>query len=235
MAEDLPDAPWAKKEELPDAPWTKETDPGFMAGAGRAARGLATGVESTIDRIGGSLPWSHDPKLTKEVLAKRLPPKDEVESGARIIGEALPAFAIPGFSPASAAYSGIPLATRGLQSLAAGALTGGIGGAMLPEGNTGKNIATGAATGMLGGAVGTAYNALPWSVRNLINITAAGYAADSLRHLGINQWWIHAPVFWGLYKKRLADLVAEWSNRLASGVGASAAQGRRLYQGDQEK
>lgn len=209
-----------------------QPDPGYLPAAGRAARGLATGVESTIDRIGGSLPWSYDPKLTKKVLAERPPPADRLESGARSVGEVLPTFAVPGFSPARAAYSGIPLVSRGLQTLAAGALTGGLGGAMLPEGNPGKNIATGAATGMATGALGTAYNALPWNVRNLINITAAGYAANSLRHLGIDQWWIHAPVFWGLYRQRLADLVAEWSNRLGAGAGASAAQGRRLYQGE---
>lgn len=233
MAEELPDAPWAKKEELEDAPWTKEEpDPGYLPAAGRALRGLGTGIESTVDRIGGNLPWSYDPKLTKKVLAERPPPTDEIESGFKTVGEVVPAFAVPGFSPATAAYSGIPLLSRGLQALAGGALTGGIGGAMLPEGNTGKNIATGAATGIATGALGTAYNALPWGVKNFINITAAGYAANSLKHLGIDQWWIHAPVFWTLYRKRFADLVAEWSNKLASGVGASAAQGRHVYQED---
>lgn len=252
MAEDLPDAPWAKKEELPDAPWA--TDPGFWAGAGRAARGVATGVESTVDELGSRIPGfigPHDPELVKKTLKEREAPKDFPEKAGSAIGEVLPTFALPGFGLDALAVRGLRLArglrgaqltqfpkTKGLASalerIAGSTIEGGArgaaGGALIPGDDTAENAAIGAGIGIAGQGAGTiaqsAMIALPPKIKNTLSAIAAMAAANKV---GIPWWtafmhpnWQQGSIFQQLYNANLADLAAKYF-RKATNVNPAVA------------
>lgn len=237
--DDLPDAPWAQPDNLPDAPWAKDEsapDPGFLAGAGRAARGFATGVETTVDKLAEHLPFSHDPKLTEETLAKRPKPTDPIEKGTNFLGEIAPSFAIPTTGLGGVAAQALgrwPTVARITGQAAEGGVQGGLGGMMLPEGDRARNTDTGTAAGMAarGGtaALDVAWNAIPPAYRHAANAIAAGFATKAMEHMGMpNDWLVRAPVFFTLWKASLLDLANKWGGQIgrqSSPIGATVAKG----------
>ena len=236
--DDLPDAPWAQQDNLPDAPWAKEEsafDPGFLAGAGRAARGFATGVETTVDSLAKHLPFS-DPKLIEETLAKRPKPTDPVEKAANVAGEIAPSFAIPTTGLGGVATQALgrwPTIARIAGATAEGGVQGGLGGMMLPEGDRASNTDIGTAAGMAarGGtaALDVAWNAIRPAYRHAANAIAAGFATKAMEHMGMpNDWLVRAPVFFTLWRASLLDLANKWAGRAgkqAGPIGATAAEG----------
>lgn len=238
MAEELPDAPWAKKEELPDAPWTKETDPGWLPAIGRSARGVATGVESTVEGIGSHLPAflqgaNINPerrKLNEQMLAARPPPKDMIESGGNVVGEVLPSFMIPPLGLEGVAATALPNAPRiasFLGKAAEGMVRGGLGGAMLPEGDRAKNTVAGITAG--GGAqiAGAAWDAIPRQWRYPLNAIVSGAVTKALESAGILPSSWQFPVFFGLLHSRLTDLAAQVASKVnPAAYGAATARAR---------
>lgn len=216
-------------------------DPGGLAALGRFGRGAMTGVESTVAGIGQSLPWflqGPNQDLARKVLADRPPPKDRIESAGQIVGETLPAFAIPelGFEGLAARY--LPNAPRIAQFLgktAEGVTGGAVGGAMLPEGRELKNTTTGAEAGGAMGAAAGAYMALPPGLRRLANAAAAAGAAETVAQMGLPRWYIGAPIYWEIYHQRLLDLATQWLAKKGAGVGAVGATGIRLKEGQEKQ
>lgn len=245
------------KLERPDP--TEPPDPGFLPGVGRAARGVATGVESVVGGIGTRLPGflqgGNNPKEIEAALASRPKPKDWIESAGEFGGEVLPTLAIPElglgklagqalragqayFMPSSMlAARSIPVAERAIE----GATQGAIGGAMMPGDNSGKNAAIGAVGGAAvrggGEALNAAWTAIPPNARHLANAIAAGAAVKGMEHMGMpNDWLVRAPVFFALWRASLLDLANKWGTRASRANPATlGATGVKLKQGFEEQ
>lgn len=223
---------------IDDQPTTSEIEPGSMAATGRLARGIMTGVESTVAGVGQSLPQflqGPNQDLAKKVLAGRPPPKDRIESLGGTIGEVLPAFAIPSLGlegTAARALPNFPRISQFLGKTAEGAISGSAGGAMMPEGEKLKNTGVGAAAGATYGAAAGAYMALPPGLRRIANAAAGAAAAEGVKSLGITDWYMAAPIYWEIYHQRLLDLATQWLARKSAGVGAV---GVKLKEGQEKQ
>lgn len=223
---------------IDDQPTTSEIEPGSMAATGRLARGVMTGVESTIAGVGQSLPkflQGPNPNLARETLAKIPPPQDRIESWGKTAGEVLPAFAIPsvGMEGAMArALPNFPRISQFLGKTAEGAISGAAGGAMMPEGEKLKNTGVGAAAGATYGAAAGAYMALPPGLRRIANAAAGAAAAEGVKALGFTDWYMAAPIYWEIYHQRLLDLATQWLSKKGAGVGAV---GVKLKEGQEKQ
>lgn len=228
---------------------TTPPDPGWLPAAGRAARGVATGVESAADYTasGFHLPFlgPHDPELTRKALEEsETPSLDPVENFTHGVGEVGSTFLVPGLGADAATIRALRFARglRGpqltqfarqkgfksaLERLAGGAAEGGargaIGGAMVPDEETGTDAAIGGGLGAAVRGAGdishSAVMALPPKVKNTIGAVAAMATANKL---GMPWWvafmhpgsWQQGSVFEQLYNANLADLAAKYFRSL---------------------
>lgn len=251
--------PWEKYQDQENGPWTKyqkkpqgrpeptePPDPGFLAGTGRALRGVASGVESTVDEIGMRLPsflqGANKPEEVRKELNKRPKPKG-VEAGGEFVGEILPTLAVPELGAGRAAgvlMSRAPRTAQVLGSALEGGVRGGIGGAMMPGGDTTENMDVGTAAGAgvrgLGTAAQIGIGALPLKLKNTLSAIAAVAAANKM---GMPWWaafmhpdWGQKSLFGQLYNSNLADLAAKYfrgTTRLnpatVGGIAAEVDQG----------
>jgi hypothetical protein len=174
--------------------------------------GFESGVEETINKTASYLPWSKASKGIPEIP----PAQDTAESFGRFAGNIAPTFAVPGFGIAGGVARAVPGALGRLAGTALqGGVQGAVGGALQP-GDSGSNIKSGAEAGAgTAGALGateTALNALPPRYRWIANMAASSAATAAISHLGIPSW-MHLPMWWGLYRARLADLAQQWAGR----------------------
>lgn len=237
-------------------------DPGFWPAAGRAARGFTTGVESTVDYMGSGLPGflgPHDPELAKKTRESIPEPKGNLEGFTHALGEMAPTLAVPELGADAAVIRGLRFARglRGpqltqfarqkgfasaLERLAGGAAEGGaqgaIGGAMVPDKETGEDAAIGGGAGAAVRGAGDIFHssvmALPPKVRNTLGAVAAMATANKL---GLPWWvalmhpgsWQQGTVFQQLRDANLADLAAKYFRNITrrpkpSFVGASGVK-----------
>lgn len=218
----MADDPWARfnPEKPPsDDEWAKfnppsSPDPGWMPAIGRTARGMATGVESTVDYMGAGLPGflgPHDPELARKTREGIPEPKDAFESFGHGLGEMIPTLAVPELGADAAAIRALRFArglrgpqltqfarqkgfTSALERLAGGATEGGargaIGGTMVPDEETGTDAAIGGGAGAavrgMGDIAQSSVMALPPKVKNTIGAVAAMATANKL---GM-PWWV---------------------------------------------
>lgn len=271
MAEFDPDTFIKKVEDFnPDKFISKNEppDPGFFPAVGRTARGLATGVESTVDYMGSGLPGflgPHDPELARKVRKDIPEPKDAYESFGHGLGEMLPTFAVPGLGADASVARALRFARglrgpqltqfarqRGLASalerLAGGAAEGGargaIGGAMVPDEETGEDAAIGGGVGAATRGVGdlafsSVVNLNP-KIKNTLGAVAAMATANKL---GMPWWvafmhpgtWQQGSVFQQLYNANLLDLASKYLRSATrrpnpSFVGASGVKLKQQFE-----
>lgn len=207
-------------------------DPSYLAGAGRAVRGFASGVETTIDKLAPRF-LQHDPKLTEKVLAGRTPPKDDIEGAANLAGEIAPSVLIPETGASATVGRAISLAYPRLATLAGaaaeGGVQGGLGGLMM-SGDRSRNADVGTATGAAlrggGAAAQIALDAIPSKYKNLAAALAAGAAATKM---GLPWWAVLMPHYWGQqgFQSMFRELYDANLGRLADLAGRGIRTGTR--------
>lgn len=208
------------QKKFPNIDFTK-ADPGFWAGAGRFARGMATEAGSIIEGMDPYLPTG--PYIKPEEKIQTIhPPKDPAEKAGTLTTDIGALFApVPGIGKsaglerlASEGLRGLqarhfPTSTRfaksipALETIGGGLLEGGtrgaVGGAILPgedkATDTGLGAAAGAGVRGAGAGIAAAVKALPPGLKNSLSVIAAVSTASKL---GI-PWWAVLP---GIYDQR---------------------------------
>lgn len=225
-------------------------DSGFLPSVGRDIRGFATGVETTVDKLGSSLPGflgAHDPKLVEQELAKRPQPQATSEKFFNTLGEIAPSFAIPNLGLEGLAsralgagiqhmpswmLAAVPAIEKISGTVLEGGTRGALGGAMMP-GDRLSNAEMGAIAGAglrgAGAAVTSAWNAIPPTMQHYVNGVAAAAAVKVMEAMGMpNDWLIRAPVFFALWRANIVDLAGKITGKVSrappGAVGASAAE-----------
>lgn len=226
------------------------SDPGFLPSVGRDVRGFATGVETTVDKLGSSLPGflgAHDPKLVEQTLTRRPQPQTSGEKFFNAVGEVAPSFAIPSLGLEGLASRAVGAGIRymptwmlgavpAIEKISGAVLEGGtrgaLGGAMTP-GDRLSNAEMGAIAGAglrgAGAAVTSAWNAIPPTMQYYANGVAAAAAVKTLEHLGMpNDWLVRAPVFFALWRANIMDYASKITGKVSrappGAVGAGVAE-----------